>query len=297
MKKSKKIGIIAIVLIAISSVVFIACNRSDDLISVSNDLTSVEKSQVESIFALRTGDIVPDANYTNEFSSFSDAQMDYYFTLLSDEFSNIFVDGLKLDDVKLTQDEVKIYYKVYFLSINEVMLDLLGKKYNQLSKSEVHTFIGDFMYEILEKMKSDRLPKNIEKFVQNFQDDLVESDFSKTTRSISSSCPQHYYGISTGVSSSGSKVCKAYTSATNIGDDDCDYEFTFDWLYPSTPSILYLNATHSGVSAILSAEGVNGRYDSFNSTVSVLMGKWRVNTFGLGPSNVKNNLYGNWWLT
>ena len=295
MKEKKILRMMIIGIMITSTVFFISCSHVDEITKSSDIITSEEILQVKSIFQLANGDIAPLSGSTDEFSKLSENQIDYYFTLLSEEFG---AEPITYSDGILSAEEAKIYFKELFISISESTDSLLGKKYNQFNQEELYSFISEFMYEILDRMKGKNLPDNIHKYVLRRQKETIETITLTNTRSSSDYCPHYYYGITSTKVNSGSVTCTGYSSATNRNDNDCDYEFRFTWPYNYSPtSSLGLHSTSTLVTTIiLNAGGINGRLTLGDTSgiVSFLIGAGRVSL--VGTSTVQNNLFGNWWL-
>ncbi len=168
-----------------------------------------------------------------------------------------------------------ISQKIYFKSSNQIEFD----QYLNLVDNFTNDILNDKNYGISSKI------------VEALNQDSNKSSSAKTA---AVACLKYYYGIPTGVSLSGSITCNGYTNATNLRDNDCDYEFIFPYNLTVSKK-LNLKSANVSVLAILTVipGAVNGRLTT-DKKVAFLIGKGRITWTGISPSTVVRTLYGNW---
>ena len=193
------------------------------------------------------------------------------------------------------------------LAVNALVKKYLNKQVNQASSGEILDVIDNApTQEFDDLIRSFATRENVKALI----DRRGKPSYSipqAGTRSLEtrSSCPGYKYKVRTTIGGSGNVSCIGYADATNEGDSDCDYEFTFPWNKPRTQSTLQLTTDSWFLMKVLKMGRINGRYhknpfvamegDDTPDRVSFLIGKNRLRFFTyLSPGSVVEDLKGSW---
>ena len=194
------------------------------------------------------------------------------------------------------------------LAVNALVKKYLNKQVNQVSSGEVLEVIDnaptqEFDALIRSFAKRENLKKLIDHANQKSSPDSPQAIRTAETRGY---CSPHVYKVRTTIGGAGNVSCIGYAEATNQGDSDCDYEFTFPWTKPRTQPSLQLTTDSWFLMKVLKMGRINGRYhkdpfvamegDDTPDRVSFLIGKNRLRFFTyLSPGSVVEDLKGSWW--
>lgn len=282
--------IFAISFIAIISV---SCQKETDTFVNETTLSQEKINLINQMVNDEKTLIIPSDNYANKFSELNTDELDYYLQMLAKKWVS---EEIKDDSYNQqhTEEELFNIRIALFREMAKKATKVFNKSMNQLSQEEVLELVDKHMEEIFFNAEENS-PESTQKIFKEIISYNLESDEILTSNAKSAGCPEYYYGILTKITSSGTKTCTSYESATNPGNNDCDYEFNFAWNYNYSPTYaLGLYGSSWGVRQVLNMGGVNGRIVSTNS-VRFLIGKGRITLYCLGsPSHVKSNLKGNW---
>lgn len=225
-------------------------------------------------------------------------ELRYAFHLFAEHFAegNFSVTG------EVKKQEYYDYFFALSLGMNELAQELYAKPYNHLTNEEFANLLDDEYREVAKRaVRYTKTSVAQKKFEEIALDSQIGASTSQKYVRAASSCSGYVYKIKTTIASSGSRDCISYNSATNLGDDDCDYEFTFNWGKSYTPSTLALAGTSTEVRLLLQKGGINGRLHANRSgtppnLVSFLIGAGRIRLVypWIGPEGVKTNLKGSW---
>lgn len=194
------------------------------------------------------------------------------------------------------------------LGVNALVKKYLNKQVNQASSGEI--------LDIIDNAPTQEFDALIRSFAKGENVKALIDRRGKPSYSIPqagarsletrSSCPGYKYKVRTTIGGSGNVSCIGYADATNEGDSDCDYEFTFPWNKPRTQSTLQLTTDSWFLMKVLKMGGINGRYHNRYQSVppgsgitpdcvSFLIGKNRLRFFTyLSPESVVEDLKGSW---
>ena len=118
------------------------------------------------------------------------------------------------------------------LAVNALVKKYLNKQVNQVSSGEVLEVIDnaptqEFDALIRSFAKRENLKKLIDHVNQKSSPDSPQAIRTAETRGY---CSPHVYKVRTTIGGAGNVSCIGYAEATNQGDSDCDYEFTFPFM-------------------------------------------------------------------
>ena len=118
------------------------------------------------------------------------------------------------------------------LAVNALVKKYLNKQVNQVSSGEVLEVIDnaptqEFDALIRSFAKRENLKKLIDHANQKSSPDSPQAIRTAETRGY---CSPHVYKVRTTIGGAGNVSCIGYAEATNQGDPDCDYEFTFPFM-------------------------------------------------------------------
>ena len=193
------------------------------------------------------------------------------------------------------------------LGVNALVKKYLNKQVNQASSGEILDVIDNApTQEFDDLIRSFATRENVKALI----DRRGETSYSipqAGTRSLETrnSCHGYKYKVRTTIGGSGNVSCIGYADATNEGDSDCDYEFTFPWGRPWTQPTLQLTTDSWRLKGILLIGKINGRYHNRYQSVppgsgitpdcvSFLIGKGRISAAFLEPEDVVRDLKGSW---
>ena len=193
------------------------------------------------------------------------------------------------------------------LGVNALVKKYLNKQVNQASSGEVLEVIDNApTQEFDDLIRSFATRENVKALI----DGRGKPSYSipqAGTRSLETrnSCHGYKYKVRTTIGGSGNVSCIGYADATNEGDSDCDYEFTFPWGRPRTQPTLQLTTDSWRLKGILLIGKINGRYHNRYQSVppgsgitpdcvSFLIGKGRISAAFLEPEDVVRDLKGSW---
>lgn len=193
------------------------------------------------------------------------------------------------------------------LGVNALVKKYLNKQVNQASSGEILNVIDnaptqEFDALIRSFAKRENVKKLIDHANQKSSPDSPQAIRTAETRGY---CSPHVYKVRTTIGGAGNVSCIGYAEATNQGDSDCDYEFTFPWTKPRTQPSLQLTTDSWFLMKVLKMGRINGRYhknpfvamegDDTPDRVSFLIGKNRLRFFTyLSPGSVVEDLKGSW---
>ena len=193
------------------------------------------------------------------------------------------------------------------LGVNALVKKYLNKQVNQASSGEILDVIDNApTQEFDDLIRSFATRENVKALI----DGRGKPSYSipqAGTRSLETrnSCHGYKYKVRTTIGGSGNVSCIGYADATNEGDSDCDYEFTFPWGRPRTQPTLQLTTDSWRLKGILLIGKINGRYHNRYQSVppgsgitpdcvSFLIGKGRISAAFLEPEDVVRDLKGSW---
>lgn len=284
-KKMKKFLKVFVILFALPLTFLLAsCDKQENLSQVSSKesvaaLLSNDGTLISPIFNSKTKTV------ENVLSALSEDQIDFALQIMSENLATV-----SMNDAIISGRSYQNYYDLaltQYRSLRNVSLELLKKDLNEVTVEEYLDLLDNHLTDLYVNAVSIAPSKEI-------KDAVWGADISNMMDNDEKSCPSYYYGIPTTVSSSGSYSCLGYTSATNIGDTDCDYEFKFYWPYNYCPSSFALHGTSTRASTILNLGRINGRLHGSNY-VSFLIGAGRISALYLSVSNFAGDLQGDWW--
>lgn len=193
------------------------------------------------------------------------------------------------------------------LGVNALVKKYLNKQVNQASFGEIFDVIDNAPTQEFDALiRSFAKRENVKALI----DRRGKPSYSipqAGTRSLETrnSCHGYKYKVRTTIGGSGNVSCIGYANATNEGDSDCDYEFTFPWGRPRTQPTLQLTTDSWRLKGILLIGKINGRYHNRYQSVppgsgitpdcvSFLIGKGRISAAFLEPEDVVQDLKGSW---
>ena len=193
------------------------------------------------------------------------------------------------------------------LGVNALVKKYLNKQVNQASSGEILDVIDNAPTQEFDALiRSFATRENVKALI----DGRGKPSYSipqAGTRSLETrnSCHGYKYKVRTTIGGSGNVSCIGYADATNEGDSDCDYEFTFPWGRPRTQPTLQLTTDSWRLKGILLIGKINGRYHNRYQSVppgsgitpdcvSFLIGKGRISAAFLEPEDVVRDLKGSW---
>ncbi len=217
-----------------------------------------------------------------EFKELNEKELDYYFLQMSKKMAV----GREGENGMSVKDFEDYFYKMQ-KGMNGISQKIYFKSSNQIEFDQYLNLVDNFTNDILNDKNYGISSKIVEALNQ-------DSNKSSSAKTAAVACLKYYYGIPTGVSLSGSITCNGYTNATNLRDNDCDYEFIFPYNLTVSKK-LNLKSANVSVLAILTVipGAVNGRLTT-DKKVAFLIGKGRITWTGISPSTVVRTLYGNW---
>lgn len=300
MQKKYVFGLSALIVLALSTVIFVACQKGEvhEINDVLN-LSSTEKVEVERLFPL-TGEmgIYPSSENMNTFMNLNEEQLNYFIELQAKERATL--DGHFQPEDGLSYEDMVMLFRAQVSAVDDLSVMLLNKHYNKLSEEEIGDLLVNYALDIVRVMKKEISSDAALKFLDQYEKEIENEklgivSFSEVALSSRSSCSKYFYGIKTYIADSGDRSCDGYEEATNLVDDDCDYEFIFEWPHNYTPSYqLGLHSTGWSTSRILNLGGINGRMNVNDGTVRFLIGQKRIYACLTTPNGVKKHLKGNW---
>jgi lipoprotein len=193
------------------------------------------------------------------------------------------------------------------LGVNALVKKYLNKQVNQASSGEILDVIDNApTQEFDDLIRSFATRENVKALIDR-RGKPSYSIHQAGTRSLETrnSCHGYKYKVRTTIGGSGNVSCIGYADATNEGDSDCDYEFTFPWGRPRTQPTLQLTTDSWRLKGILLIGKINGRYHNRYQSVppgsgitpdcvSFLIGKGRISAAFLEPEDVVRDLKGSW---
>lgn len=274
-----------------------ACSNED--VYRGEQTTSLSAEQKKTVLDAITVDgeidIFPDKN--PKFSQLQQDELMYAFHLIAEAFAE---DKPLSDSGTVKKQEYYDYFFALSLSFHELAQELYDKPYNHLTNDEFLHLLDDEFSELTKRAMKYAKTTMGQTLLERISSDEPFVQGPVSYRSTSS-CPGNSYPIKTTIASSGSVNCIGYSSATYAGDSDCDYEFTFNWQKPYSPTTLALATTSWRVGKILEKGGIRGRLHANRSgtppnLVSFLIGAIRIRVaYPMdGPEGLKENLKGSW---
>lgn len=167
MKKKYVFGFGALIILALSSVMFVACQKSE-----MNDMSNVEnlslegKKIVEELFPL-TGEIgmLPSPEKMETFQNLSEQQLEYFIVLQAQQRAH----PQGRPDQGLSYEDVVTLFDAQVRALNVLAKTHLHKPYNKISEAELHELLRTYTLEIPYLMKENLSSQNQIQFLEDYE--------------------------------------------------------------------------------------------------------------------------------
>lgn len=211
--------------ISFIAVISVSCQKETDTFINETTLSQEKIDQINQMVNDKKTLIIPSDNYANKFSELNTDELDYYLQMLAKKWVS---EEIKDDNYGQQHTEKELFNIriALFREMAKKATKVFNKSTNQLSQEEVLELVDKHMEEIFFNAEENS-PESTQKIFKEIISYNLESDKILTSNAKSAGCHKYYYGILTKITSSGTKTCTSYASATNPGNNDCDYEFNF----------------------------------------------------------------------